>query len=181
VIFSILIYCCCFCVAQQMKKLYDLVRVTSQWRHNVISVRNDGRVGPQGHANHAQTITHSARVVCCYRVPFRFTAGHTKQAPTAPPSSERLYLSAQPKQAASESDWAQNVAYKFLEQYTRYLRLLGGTSLPAHAPNDPVLPVCRACRARRACRACRACRGLTLSFLDCTGSRANGVPVQTSG
>jgi hypothetical protein len=80
--------------------LVQLVRVTSQWRHNAISGRTDGRTDAQGHANHAQLITQSARVVCCYRVPFPFNAVNSKR-PSPPPSSEKLYLSSHPSQADS--------------------------------------------------------------------------------
>jgi hypothetical protein len=42
--------------------------------------------------------------------------------------------------------------------------------------------VCRVCVCACACMSCASCVSwLTLSFLHCTGSRANGVPVQTGG
>jgi hypothetical protein len=145
-----------------MKKLYQLVRVTSQWRHNAISGRNDGRDA----LGHAQLITHSARVVCCYRVPFLFNAVISKR-PTPPPSSEKLYLSSQPVQADSDS-WALDVAYKFLEHYTRYLKLLGGTTLPAArlADNDKVRCIGRVC--------VRLCVGLTYFCCALVQQRTKG-------
>jgi len=156
----------------RVRKLYQLVRVTSHWRHHALSsAREDGPTDLQSQqAIQAQLLmTQSARVVCCYRVPFPFCAIGRGKMPDLSSPSDKIYLSSQPVQASPGSPlcsllhafsssssfhhhhhvltalacegWMAQLSDKFLEQYTRYLRLLGATTLPVrHQPADKAQP-----------------------------------------